>query len=504
MKRFRSEATVLARLNHPVIATIYDLFTAEHETLIVMELVPGETLERICSRGGAMAPAHAVHIIDRVLSALDHAHRAGIVHCDIKPANIMVTAQGDVKIMDFGTARVPGKQQGTADKLMMGTPAYMSPEQVTGQSIDGRSDLYAVGIVLYRTLAGVLPFTADSLIGLMQKQIVEEPPPLATHRAGLPDWCEPIVRRAMAKSPGQRFQTAAEFSAALRSAGAVMRQPVGLAHPDPVIAAVAAERHGVTDEPTLTLPKSDPTPIRGGTVTLPGPSPATTVKDDWRPLAAGITIAVAVILALWRFSGGSMLSSGQPGRAADRPGPQPAQPPAITGAGKPTSASPTAPGATGSRPPQSIAPSGSRAALEVGAPMAPAVFEARVLMREGEGWKEHDCRVLLADGKIHVQTADEAPIVPVPYEDVVSIAYSRGRDPMWKAPGGPAQVARAGGGAFGIFRGTRHWVSLRTTSAKNRFLILRLGNDQQTKHAITLLEQRTGRHTQAIGDSDTR
>src|SRR5580765_4248958 len=135
MKRFRSEATVLARLNHPVIATIYELFTAESETLIVMELVPGETLERICTRMGPMAPAHAVHIVDRLLSALDHAHRAGIVHCDIKPANVMVTAQGDVKIMDFGTARVPGKQQGTADKLMMGTPAYMAPEQVTGQSI---------------------------------------------------------------------------------------------------------------------------------------------------------------------------------------------------------------------------------------------------------------------------------------------------------------------------------------------------------------------------------
>src|SRR5262249_24064071 len=96
MKRFWSEATLLARLNHPLIATIYDLFTTEQDILIVMELVPGETLERICSRGGVMAPAHAVHIIDRVLSALDHAHLAGIVHCDIKPANVMVTAQGEV------------------------------------------------------------------------------------------------------------------------------------------------------------------------------------------------------------------------------------------------------------------------------------------------------------------------------------------------------------------------------------------------------------------------
>jgi hypothetical protein len=135
--------------------------------------------------------------------------------------------------------------------------------------------------------------------------------------------------------------------------------------------------------------------------------------------------------------------------------------------------------------------------------MTPAVFQARVLMREGEGWKEHDCRVLLADGKIHVQT-DDTPAVAVPFEDVVSIAYSRGRDPMWNAPGGPEQVARAGGGAFGLFRGTRHWLSLRTAGVKNRFLVLRLGNDQQTKRAITLLEERTGRHTQAVGESDTK
>jgi serine/threonine protein kinase len=530
MKRFRSEATLLARLNHPVIATIYELFTVEQDTLIVMELVPGETLERICSRGGAMAPAHAVHIIDRLLSALDHAHRAGIVHCDIKPGNIMVTAQGDVKVMDFGTARVPGKQHGTADKLLMGTPAYMSPEQVTGQKIDGRSDLYAVGVVLYRMLAGVLPFTADSLIGVMHKQIVEDPPPLSTHRAGLPDWCDPVVRRAMAKSQGLRFQTAAEFSAALRSAGAVMRQPVGLARPDPVINAVAAERHGGTEAPTLTLPKTDPTPIRGGTVQLPDPSDLRTVKDDWRPFAAGVAIASATILALWRFDSGSRPTTGTPARPADRPAsqgaprtaavPPPAEAAPKSARGTPSSA-PAAPSraATAPRPAEPTAPTRGRAAQPIVSEppppaekaaekprpaMTPAVFEARVLMREGEGWKEHDCRVLLADGKIHVQTADDATAVAVSYDDVISIAYSRGRDPMWNAPGGPEQVARAGGGAFGIFRGTRHWLSLRTAGAKSRFLVLRLGNDQQTKHAITLLEERTGRHTQAVRDSDTK
>src|SRR5262245_31760315 len=147
MKRFRAEATTLAKLNHPEIATIYELFQFEKDLLLVMELVRGESLEHMCVRLGALPAAAAVSLIDKVLSALEHAHRAGIVHCDIKPANIMVTERGGIKIMDFGTARMRGAQHGTLDNNMIGTPAYMSPEQVLGQPLDGRADLYAVGVV---------------------------------------------------------------------------------------------------------------------------------------------------------------------------------------------------------------------------------------------------------------------------------------------------------------------------------------------------------------------
>src|SRR5439155_9251690 len=164
MNRFRAEATTLAKLNHPEIATIYELFRSETDLLIVMEFVRGETLEKIALRLGAAPPDNAAYLVDRVLSALEHAHRAGIVHCDIKPANIMVSAHGGVKIMDFGTARVRGAERGTVDGYMMGTPAYMAPEQVLGQEVDGRADLYAVGVVFYRLLTGALPFEADSEI----------------------------------------------------------------------------------------------------------------------------------------------------------------------------------------------------------------------------------------------------------------------------------------------------------------------------------------------------
>ncbi|HEV3140261.1 MAG TPA: serine/threonine-protein kinase, partial [Vicinamibacterales bacterium] len=309
MKRFRTEATVLARLNHPVIATIYELLQVDNDVLIVMELVPGETLERICTRAGSLGPAHAMFIVDRMLSALDHAHRAGVVHCDIKPANVMVTAHGDVKIMDFGTARVPGKRQTTADRYMMGTPAYMPPEQVTGQDVDGRSDLYAVGVVLYRMLSGTVPFTADSLVGVMQKQIAEDPAPLAAHRAGLPDWCEPLVRRAMAKAASDRFQTAADFAAAIRAAGAVMKPPVGVAHADPVANAAAVERREsrtqtMPVQPTLAIgPKTVKTPspldsnpvARGSTVVL---SSTKLAQSHWQPIAITVVIGILATLAV--------------------------------------------------------------------------------------------------------------------------------------------------------------------------------------------------------------
>jgi serine/threonine-protein kinase len=154
IKRFRVEATTLARLNHPDIATIYELLPSGDDLLMVMELVRGQTLDRLLERHGPMSPELAAPIIDRILSALEHAHRAGIVHRDMKPANVMVTIAGGVKIMDFGIARVRGAEHMTIDGLMMGTPAYMAPEQGLGEEVDERTDIYSVGVVFYRLLSG--------------------------------------------------------------------------------------------------------------------------------------------------------------------------------------------------------------------------------------------------------------------------------------------------------------------------------------------------------------
>jgi len=219
LKRFRVEATTLAKLNHPAIATIYDFVECGDELLIVLEFVLGETLEALAERTSPLPLSRAVAIVDAVLSALAHTHHAGFAHCDIKPANVMITAQGDVKVMDFGTAREQGAGTGAAPYLL-GTPAYMPPEQLLGHALDGRTDLYAVGVLFYRLVTGALPFSADNAIEAMRKQISDAHTPVCAHRPDLPDWCDRVVQRALAKAPADRFQTADEFQSALREATA--------------------------------------------------------------------------------------------------------------------------------------------------------------------------------------------------------------------------------------------------------------------------------------------
>jgi serine/threonine-protein kinase len=218
LKRFRAEAVSLARLNHPGIATIYELHRQDDDLLMVMEFVRGETLQALSERLGPLAPPQAADLCIHVLDALAHAHRAGIVHRDLKPANVMVSDTGVVKVMDFGIARMMGAEHYTHAGFMMGTPAYMAPEQVLGQDIDRRADLYSVGVLFYRLLTRELPFRADNAIAMAQKQVAEAPTPLGTFRADLPPWCEAIISKALEKSPAARFQTAEEFRSAILAA----------------------------------------------------------------------------------------------------------------------------------------------------------------------------------------------------------------------------------------------------------------------------------------------
>jgi eukaryotic-like serine/threonine-protein kinase len=478
MKRFRAEATTLARLNHPDIATIYELFRSETELLMVMEYVRGETLERLSMRLGPMPVERAAYIIDRILWALEHAHRAGVVHRDLKPANVMVTAVGAIKIMDFGIARVRGAEHSTAEGYMMGTPAYMAPEQVLGQEIDGRADLYSAGVVFYRLLTGVLPLTADTAIGMMQRQISDRPDPLSAHRADLPDWCQTIIDRALAKSPADRFQTAEEFRETVARATGIVTGA------DFAKALAAMQDHA----PALSAPRmpTERIPIASGALQSASPQTRSSragVRGKFLTTAAVALATVAAGVAVLQYIVTRRAASQQPPAQVARESNDVILPAETARPVIQPPANPPAP------PPAAEI---SRKAF------APLAFEARTLVTSGRRPREQDAQVVLSDGKVNVVASSDARLLhSIAYENILSISYSRTLDPMWRSPSGPAAVARVGGGTFGIFF-ERHWVSLRTGTGDG-FVVLRLDGDVVGK-VLTALEERTGRTRQLVGE----
>jgi serine/threonine-protein kinase len=287
-KRFRAEAITVARLSHPGIATIYELFQHEGQWLMVMEFVRGETLERMAERLGYLSPQRTAELCMQALAALAHAHSMGVVHRDLKPANMMITETGSVKIMDFGIARVTGTEHLTNAGFMMGTPAYMAPEQVMGHEIDARADLYAMGVVFYRLSSGKLPFKGDTPFAMAQSQVSDPPAPIGTFRTDLPAWVEVLVARALAKNPEERFQSAVEFHEAFARclAGLPMMTlyassaPTELMTTPPRAMPTGAVRRAVTSAslPPLTAePAANLTPIAtssAATPAIPHPSPA--------------------------------------------------------------------------------------------------------------------------------------------------------------------------------------------------------------------------------------
>ncbi|MEW6737710.1 MAG: serine/threonine-protein kinase [Acidobacteriota bacterium] len=215
VERFRAEAAALAKLNHPHIATLYNFFRADDSFYMVMEFVRGQPFDKIIANQGALGYEKAIPLFCQALEGIEHAHRFGIVHRDIKPANIMLTDDGTVKVMDFGIARVLGANRMTRTGLIIGTLAYMSPEQVNSQEIDARSDIYSLGILLYEMLTGRVPFQANSEYEIMKAHVEAIPLPPRHIVPNVPIPIEQAVLRALAKNPLDRFQTAGEFRAFL-------------------------------------------------------------------------------------------------------------------------------------------------------------------------------------------------------------------------------------------------------------------------------------------------
>ncbi len=219
--RFLREARAAGNLSHPNIVTVHDVGEIDGRPYMAMELIQGEPLDEMLKRTGALPIRDTLAIGQQLANALAYAHSKGVVHRDIKPSNILgVKGTMTVKVTDFGIAHVssPGSAQQTQVGAVLGTPQYMSPEQTKGAKVDGRSDLFSVGIILYQMLSGTAPFQGDSVVALAMKIANEEPRPLDTLRPEIPQAVRRIVERCLAKAPERRFQSGKELADALSRA----------------------------------------------------------------------------------------------------------------------------------------------------------------------------------------------------------------------------------------------------------------------------------------------
>ena len=220
VRRFRREARSAARLSGPHIATVYDVGEEAGSPYLVMELVEGETLADRLAREGRLEPHEAGWVAAAIADALEIAHREGVVHRDVKPANVMLTTSGEVKVMDFGIAAAAerGPHATTNADTVVGTPSYLSPEQARGEPVTARSDVYALGAVLYEMLAGRPPFVRATSVATALAHVHDEPAPIADVVPDVPPQVAAACAAALAKDPADRPASASGFASALRDA----------------------------------------------------------------------------------------------------------------------------------------------------------------------------------------------------------------------------------------------------------------------------------------------
>ncbi len=403
LARFKREAKVAAGLKHPNIVTIHEIGSLPGNSYLVMEFVDGVGLDRVVARGGRMSVERAASIGAQVAIALAFAHKHNVVHRDIKPANIMIEPGDHVKVTDFGIAKVTDSQvdQLTATGSLLGTPSYMSPEQARGGKVDGRSDLFSLGCVLYEMVAGQKAFRGESITALLFKIITEEPPPLRELDPTVSDEMVRIIAKALQKAPENRYANGQElandllaltrpgFVPTLRAVDAPTLPPDAPPGDVPTIAAPPTVRPEPTLASAATLARPSPTSATAPAAAAPPPLPQTvltpaTVRTpsppaSSRPLVtaparrkgggAGVVagLAVAAVLGLAVLVGGGYYlfarraappatTSGEV--AATEPLPSPEE----TAEPTPTSTSAEAVPEPAARPPAEPAAAGSAAA----------------------------------------------------------------------------------------------------------------------------------------------
>lgn len=300
-ERLVREARSAAVLSHPGIVTVYDIAEEDGATHVFMEYVNGPTLEKLME-GGALSRELVLQVVTQTAAALDYAHRRGIIHRDIKPANVMIHEDGTVKIADFGVAKILSEKL-TQSGAMLGTPNYMSPEQIRGMQLDGRSDQFALAVMTYEMLTGEKPFSGEAIPTVLFKVVQQEPEPPSRLNPSLGPAIEAALMRGLRKNPEQRYPSCSDFASALSAACA---QSPGW---------IPLQRGASASMPTLAS-----TPASGSTPAPATPAPSTyrrrrpgdTTTESrssgrfWKPLLAalaGLFVVLGVVLVLDRYLG---------------------------------------------------------------------------------------------------------------------------------------------------------------------------------------------------------
>ena len=289
VERFRREAQAAANLSHPNIVPVFDWGEDDGTYFIVMELIDGTSLAEMLRGGRTLTASRSAQLIAQVAAALGYAHRSGVVHRDVKPGNILITSDGQVKVTDFGIAQAVATEDQLAEAgSVMGTATYFSPEQAAGSSVDGRSDVYSLGVVLYEMLAGRPPFIGDTPVDVAGQHVNDVVPPPTQFNDAIPRDLEAITMQALAKWPDQRYQSADEFRAdLLRFSEGQPVHALGAGHDVAFLAADATRAVStvMAGERTLAVP------------VMPGPRTDVKVKRRRRGRAGWISAIVLVVLA---------------------------------------------------------------------------------------------------------------------------------------------------------------------------------------------------------------
>jgi serine/threonine protein kinase len=336
-ERLFREARSAGMLSHPGIVTIYDVEQQGDLAYIAMEYVDGFTLDHLLSQEQPFPQERMFSVLRQTAVALDYAHQKGIVHRDIKPANIMVTADGTVKIADFGIAKVTTAEHFTMTGAIVGTPHYMSPEQVQGQAVDGRSDQFSLAVITFEMLTGEKPFTGEHLTTVVYKIVAEEPLPPHRLNATLSGAIENCLRKALSKDPAGRYRTCQEFTVALEKACAASKGWKTM----PRSGGLSLPTMTTESKPSVELPQPRRARRLAGTTTVTT-APVERRKTNFLTFLLAVLVAAGLI-ALIGWQAAPFLSPSSPGTAETQPAKPPekkVQPPESTATSTPAPAPP--------------------------------------------------------------------------------------------------------------------------------------------------------------------